>query len=73
MDLSQSVGPCPVCRSCIYESTDMGFLVCEYGHQSQVIFPPHSHPPPGPASALTYAYNTCIFFETLDRLAGGTG
>lgn len=35
MDLSQSVGPCPFCRSTRYTPTGTGFLVCEHGHQSQ--------------------------------------
>lgn len=35
MDLSQSVGACPVCRSSKYHRTEAGFLVCEFGHQSQ--------------------------------------
>jgi hypothetical protein len=35
MDLSQSVGACPYCRSTKYRKTETGFLVCEYGHQSQ--------------------------------------
>lgn len=35
MDLSQSVGACQVCRSTRYHKTDDGFLVCEFGHQSQ--------------------------------------
>ncbi|PJF16966.1 hypothetical protein PSACC_03208 [Paramicrosporidium saccamoebae] len=35
MDLSQSVGACPYCRSTNYRKTDTGFLVCEFGHQSQ--------------------------------------
>lgn len=35
MDLSQSVGACPVCRTSKYHRTDAGFLVCEFGHQSQ--------------------------------------
>ncbi len=41
MDLSQSVGVCPVCRSSRYHKTDAGFLVCEFGHQSQAFWEEH--------------------------------
>lgn len=41
MDLSQSVGACPVCRSTRYHKTDDGFLLCEFGHQSQGFWEEH--------------------------------
>lgn len=41
MDLSQSIGACPVCRSSKYHKSDDGFLICEFGHQSQRFWEEH--------------------------------